>query len=780
MTPEQFARVESLFEEACALPASSRLAWLRGRCADDPIMLQKVMRMLERDADQCVSIDVSAIGAGLCAALADEAEARLLGEFGAQGRYQIRSLVGEGGFGSVYLAEQIEPVRRMVALKVIKLGMDTRRILARFETERQSLAKMSHPGIARLLDAGMTGSGRPYFVMELVEGEPISKYCDQQGLSLLDRLELFVRVCDAIRHAHQKGILHLDIKPSNVLVVNRDGVAQPVVIDFGIARALDEPIRSSATLIAEQGRFVGTPEYMSPEQADGTRDIDTRSDIYSLGVLLYRLLTGSTPVDRASRSRSSLGDTHRVIREPEPQRPSTRARAVDHRVASGLSDAAWSRALARDLDWIVLKAIDKDPARRYPTVDELAADVRRFLSDDPVLARPNSVTYRFGKFARRNRAPLAIGVGAVLLLIAGVIGTSIGMLRASQQAHVAKAEATLAKALNDFLNYDLLTAMESQNRGHDVTMREILDDAASRIEGRYQDEPRLEIAVRSALARSYRYLGLFDDAKPHADRAIELGRRTPGAPVAPLIDALLVRADINNADERPTDAKPLLEEALRRGIALEGESGWYPLLIMNSLAQTERRLNHIDHAEQLYLRIIATRVTMGDLMDNQKEILAARSNLATLYFIQKRNDEAEPLMRDVLKGAMSILGPDQPVTLKATYDLARLVRAQGRPEEAIDMLEPLAQTMRRVRGDRHLHTLFVLAELSRALLDKGEPARALRVRIQIAETQRELTGPQSPQYRDAASSVAEVYDRLGDAANADLWRAGGPAADAGS
>lgn len=770
MTPEQFARVESLFEGACALAASDRGAWLRARCADDAEVLGKVERMLARDADDAASLDVSAIGEGLCAALADEAQARLLGEFGAQGRYQIRSLVGEGGFGSVYLAEQIEPVRRLVALKVIKLGMDTRRILARFEAERQTLAKMNHPGIARLLDAGMTGTGRPYFVMELVEGEPISKHCERNAIGLRERLELFVRVCDAIRHAHQKGVLHLDIKPSNVLVVQRDGGAHPVVIDFGIARALDEPARTGGTVATGMANSVGTPEYMSPEQADESRDIDTRSDIYSLGVLLYRLLTGATPFDRASLSRSSIAQMHRLIREQEPQRPSIRARSRDPGSGPGAGDPAWSRALARDLDWIVLKAIERDPARRYPTVDELAADVRRFLNTEPVMARPQSATYRFSKFARRHRMPLAAGIGAVVLLVAGVMGTSIGMVRAGRQASVAKSEATLAMALNDFLNYDLLTAMESQNRGHDVTMREILDDAARRIEGRYTDEPRLEIAVRSALARSYRYLGLFDEAKPHADRAIELGRRTPDAPIAPLIDALLIRADINNADERPTDAKPLLEEALELGVALEGESGWYPLLIMNSLAQTERRLTHFDRAEGLYLRIISTRSAMGAEKDNQKELLAARSNLATLYFVQSRLGEAEPLMVEVLSGARSTLGPDHPVTLKATYDLARLFREQGRAAEAIAMLEPLAESMRRLRGESHPHTLFVLVELARALWDSGQLEGALEARIRIANAQREAAGDQSHQFLEAAAAVAEVYERMGDLEHAAQWR----------
>src|SRR5688500_6720872 len=328
---------------------------------------------------------------------------------GTIGRYKLLERIGEGGFGVVYMAEQLAPVRRKVALKVIKPGMDSRQVLARFDAERQALAIMDHPNIAKVFDGGMTDTGRPYFVMELVKGEPITSYCDANQLAPRQRLELFVQVCDAVQHAHQKGVIHRDIKPTNVLVMMYDTKPVVKVIDFGVAKALGQEL-TDRTLFTGFAQLLGTPLYMSPEQAGQSGlDVDTRSDIYSLGVLLYELLTGTTPFDKERFRRAAQEEIRRIIREEEPPRPSTRLSESKDRLPSisaqrHTEPAKLTKLVRGELDWIVMKALEKDRSRRYETANGLARDVQRYLNDETVQACPPSAGYRLGKFARRNKA----------------------------------------------------------------------------------------------------------------------------------------------------------------------------------------------------------------------------------------------------------------------------------------------------------------------------------------------------------------------------------------
>jgi serine/threonine protein kinase len=366
------------------------------------------------------------------------------------GPYKLIEQIGEGGFGLVFVAEQQKPVRRRVAIKVIKPGMDTREVITRFEAERQALALMDHPNIARVLDAGTTDSGRPYFVMELVHGIPITDYCDQARLTPRERLELFISVCRAVQHAHQKGIIHRDIKPSNVLVTLHDGRPVVKVIDFGVAKALHQPL-TDKTIYTRFAQIVGTPLYMSPEQAEMSGlDIDTRSDIYSLGVLLYELLTGTTPFDRKRLSQAAYDELVRIIRDEEPPRPSTRLTRSTETLSALAAQrktepARLSKMFRCDLDWITMKAMEKDRTRRYETASGLARDIERYLNDEPVEAGPPGARYRLQKFARKNRKALRIAVAFASFLVLNAVASTWQAIRATVAEHNANTQRDIAE-----------------------------------------------------------------------------------------------------------------------------------------------------------------------------------------------------------------------------------------------------------------------------------------------------------------------------------------------
>jgi len=444
-------REAALVALAIQQPVSARAVFLQAVCGDDQGLRQRLEALLAAHEQPET----------LTAARADNVEATVKLDFSdapdegvgtTLGRYKLLELIGEGGCGVVYVAEQTEPVRRRVALKVIKLGMDTRQVVARFEAERQALAMMDHPNIAKVLDAGTTEFGRPYFVMELVRGIRITEYCDQANLTTKERLDLFIKVCQAIQHAHQKGIIHRDIKPSNILVTLHDGVPVPKVIDFGIAKATEGRL-TDATVYTQLHQFIGTPAYMSPQQAEMSGlDIDTRSDIYSLGVLLYELLAGSTPFDAKELMALGIDAMRKTIREKEPVRPSTRLATLG---ADELTTTARRRSadtskllhqLKGDLDWIVMKCLEKDRSRRYDTANGLAADLRRHLSNEPVVARPPSATYRFQKAFRRNKIFFTAGTAVVMALILGLGLAAVGLRRATKERNSAVVARTAEEA----------------------------------------------------------------------------------------------------------------------------------------------------------------------------------------------------------------------------------------------------------------------------------------------------------------------------------------------
>ncbi|MFO0891677.1 MAG: serine/threonine-protein kinase [Isosphaeraceae bacterium] len=564
------------------------------------------------------------------------------------GPYKLLEPIGEGGMGVVYLAEQAEPVRRKVALKVIKPGMDSRQVVARFEAERQALAMMDHPNLAKVLDGGMTEQGRPYFVMELVRGLPITEYCDRELLSINERLELFVLVCRAVQHAHQKGIIHRELQPSNVLVTVIDSVPTPKVIDFGVAKATGQAL-TDRTLFTGFHQFVGTPLYVSPEQADpSSTDVDTRSDIYSLGVLLYELLVGTTPFDSETLKQAAFDEMRRIIREEDPPKPSTRLSTLGERrstvsVHRKADVRRLDRTIRGELDWIVMKALEKD-RRRYDTANDFAADVMRYLTDQPVEACPPSLGYRLRKFMRRNRGPLAAGLALASLLVAGAAGTSIGLVRALRAEARAKEEAAVATAVRDFFTDDLLGQSLSEKRARDrsVSVEELLRRAADHMAGKFARHSRVEAEIRLAIGDSYAALGDFRAAHSHLQRACGLGRSALGDEHPRTLEFQNHLLIIDEKTERMLDvAVTLTEESLETRRRVLGREHPDTIASMVDLGRMYVRLRQLDRAEPLLLESLdAGRRVVGP---DDSRVLSCMESLIQGYDLTGRPDRAEAL-----------------------------------------------------------------------------------------------------------------------------------------
>ncbi|HEX4349511.1 MAG TPA: serine/threonine-protein kinase, partial [Verrucomicrobiae bacterium] len=539
-TPQQ--REEAFFTAALKRPLSERAAFLDGACRDD-VALRRRLDALLAAHEQEDALPVTPLeSAGITPRIepVEEFVGRTIG------RYKLVEKIGEGGCGVVYVAEQTEPVRRRVALKLIKLGMDTEAVIARFEAERQALALMDHPNIAKVLDGGTTDTGRPYFVMELVHGMRITEHCDQHKLSTPERIKLFVQVCQAVQHAHQKGIIHRDIKPSNVFVTMHDGVAVTKVIDFGIAKAIGSESLTDKTIYTALDQFIGTPAYMSPEQATRSGlDIDTRTDIYSLGVLLYELLTGRTPFDTKTLLESGFEHMLRIIREQEPPRPSNRLSTLAAAEMTTVAQARRSEpprllhAIRGDLDWIAMKCLEKDRTRRYETASGLAADILRHLANEPIIARPPSTSYRFQKLIRRNKLAMA---SATIIFLAVSLGAAISTwqairatraerqqtkLRDQADANEKKArlEAHRSEETARFLKDMLSGVGPSTALGRDTTMlREILDKATTRVDTELKDEPEAQLDLRLTLARAYFDLEDYAKTEQMSRETVELAQ----------------------------------------------------------------------------------------------------------------------------------------------------------------------------------------------------------------------------------------------------------------
>jgi len=683
------------------------------------------------------------------------------------GRYFILDKLGEGGMGTVYAAEQREPVRREVALKLIKLGMDTREVVRRFEAERQALAVMDHPNIAKVLDAGATLAGRPFFVMELVHGTPIDRYCDQQEMTTRQRLELFVTVCQAVQHAHQKGVIHRDLKPTNILVSTVGGQPLPKVIDFGVAKATGQGM-TRATMFTETGQLVGTPEYMSPEQAEMSGlDVDTRTDVYALGVILYELLTGDLPFDSEKLRRSPFVEMQRIIRELDPPTPSTRLTSLGGARLGTIAErrrtepGTLSRQLRGDLDWIVMKALEKDRSRRYETANALALDVRRHLDDEPVLARPPSRAYRMRKFVRRNRLAVAAAAALSLALVAGVVGTTIGLLRAQREA--AKAHAAVKFIRETFASVD-----PEEGQGRQVTVREVLDQAAADVGEAYAEQPEIEALIRSTIGGMYQKLGFYAEAEPQLERALALQERLAGDRDLDTMKTLSQLGQVYLRQRRHAEAERIFERLLAASRRTHGKRHDETLTAMHNLAAVYLRQQRYAEAEPLLEELLAARREL--LGEEDRRTTATMNNLAHLYKDTARYAEAETLFRRALDVRRRTLGDAHPRTLISAFNLGELYRETDRVEEAEPLIREALAGFREKFGDGHPYTLEALNGLAalekrRGRLDEAEGLASESYRLHVARL-----GADDPATREVALALADICAAAGRPADADAWR----------
>ena len=693
------------------------------------------------------------------------------------GHYILKRALGEGGFGTVYLAEQLEPVKRQVALKVIKLGMDTKEVIARFEAEKQALALMDHPNIAKVFDAGATTSGRPYFVMELVDGIPVTEYCDQHRLRTRQRLELFSEICTAVQHAHQKGVIHRDIKPSNVLVSNVDGHATPKVIDFGIAKATSARL-TEKTFFTHEAQIIGTPAYMSPEQAGASDlDVDTRSDIYSLGVLLYEMLSGATPFDSVELRSAGYAEIQRIIREVEPPLPSSRASSLGPRLDETaqhqhLRGPQLIKGLKGELDWIVMKCLEKDRARRYETANGLSRDVTRYLANEPVVASPPSRTYRLKKLMIRNRAVFAAGTAMVVLLAAGVVGTGIGLVRAKQAERQAVSEAAKSEQVARFLTDMLAGVGPSAARGRDTEMlEEILQETDRKIGEELADQPEVDGEIRSHLGQTYYDLGSLEQAKEQYEMARDLLISAHGeenADVARQYSNLgLVHEALQEFEASETAHLKALD--LRRKIF----AGPHEDLAMNlvNLANLYVNTERYEEAEPLLLEGLEQ---LRQIHGNENENVAiALNSLGNLMQHLRRYNEAGPYYEEALKIHTAVLGDDHPYVITDMFNLGWLALNTEDLEGASDRFAEVAALSRRVYTKPHPNLITALNAQAKSdqKLERFESAEALHLEsIALAE---EVYGADHPSTADLVLALGECLSQMGrlDEADAQSVRA---------
>ncbi|HEV8237740.1 MAG TPA: serine/threonine-protein kinase [Thermoanaerobaculia bacterium] len=663
------------------------------------------------------------------------------------GPYRIIREIEFGGMGEVYEAEQDLPLQRRVALKLVRQGLDSARIVARFDGERQALALMNHPTISHVFDAGTNVDGRPYFAMELIDGEPITDYCDAHRADLRQRLMLFIKVCEGVQHAHQKGIVHQDLKPANVLVALRDGKPVPKIIDFGIASALDSWGR------APSGTGIGTPGYMSPEQWQG-EPVDTRTDLYSLGVLLHVLLVGELP--RGERGSAPLAPSVAILKLPE-------GAAAARAKARSTCMRALERRLRGDLDWIVAKATQSDRANRYASVSELAIDVSRHLQDEPVLAGPSTTAYRLNKFLRRHRPGMAAAAMVALALVGGVVGAGLGLMRARraedlarEEARRASREARTANRVRNFMVGLFETSEPDKARGNTITAREILDAGSRRINAELQDEPGMRATLMSTMGVVYKQLGLYDSAEPLLAKALAIREAKLGRDDAQSAGIVNEMAELQRLRGRYPEAEALHLKALAIRSRLLGRTHPDVADSLNELGLLRLNQGRYRQAEADLKE--AARIWRGASDDM---VVHALSNLAVLYRDEGKLDQAAVLFEEMIAWQEKTLGPEHSDVIANVNNVADLYRMVGRYAKAEALFQRALAVNIKVMGPEHPRVATTLSNLAMVYRLEGKYRQAEDFARRGLALDAKLQGEHSPDFATSLNNLAMILREEG-------------------
>jgi eukaryotic-like serine/threonine-protein kinase len=743
MDAERWAEIEQLYHAALAMGTQERSAYLESACAHDPAVREEVESLLacadaplkgpaHRSEFVRLLEQRGAAGAALPAAL---------------GRYRIIRVLGEGGMGVVYEAEQDQP-RRTVALKVIKTGLATGPLLRRFELESQVLGRLQHPGIAQIYEAGTADNGfgpQPFFAMEFIRGETLLRYAGARGTR--ENLELMARICEAVHHAHQRGIIHRDLKPGNILV---DESGQPKILDFGVARAIDSD--AQVTLHTDVGQIVGTLAYMSPEQVLGDPlALDTRSDVYALGVLFYELLAGRLPYTVSP----VLPEAVRTIREED-----------------GAPLSSIDRRYRGDIETIAAKALAKDRTNRYASAAGVAEDIRRYLNDEPIVARPPSAMYHLRKFTRRHK-PLMAGAAAVLaVLIAGIIVSTAEVARARRAEQVALRESATAQAVNDFLRNDVLAQASAHVQARpntkpdpDLKVRAALDRAAVGITGKFASQPLVEASIRQTIGNSYRDLGLFTEAQAQIERALELRRRVLGERNRDTLNNMQELAQLYWYGGKLPQAEELFVSTVETERRVLGSEHRDTLDALDMLGQLYGQEGKYTQSEDLLMKALAgRRRTLGD---GDSATVSTMSNLATTYWVEGKYADAEPLWTTALEMNRRLLGDEHPDTLTVMNNVATLYQSQGRFAESEPLYKSVLGGQRRILGEEHRDTLNTMNNLAVSYGFQGKYALGEPLFAELVERQRHALGAEHPDTLNSMTNLAMLYGYEGKYARAE-------------
>jgi len=752
---EDLQREQVIFEAAARLSADQREVFLGQACGADDDLRNRVEALLEALAPAGApggDTTVTAPQGGHGFALAPEEKA------GDEiGPYKLKRKLGEGGMGAVWLAEQDQPVRRQVALKVVRADLDSVQVLTRFGAERQALALMDHPNIAKILEAGATSSRRPYFAMEFVDGVPITAYCDQHQLSIRERLELFVPVCEAVQHAHQKGIVHRDLKPGNVMVGRYDDKPVSKVIDFGVAKATGGQLTDRMrTQFTQAGAIVGTLEYMSPEQAElNQADIDTRSDVYSLGVMLYELLTGSTPLTRDSLRQRAFDEILRRIREEDPPKPSTRLSQSKERRAiisaqRKLAPAQLTKVLKGDLDWVVMKALEKDRSRRYETANGLARDLLRHLRDEPVAARPRTNIYRLRKMVRRHRIAFAALMLITFTLLSGLaISTRLFLREKKARVRATTATTFLAEMLN---NLDPSVAQGDVAS----SLRQVLDQTAARIGKDLSSDPEMQADLRDVVGHVYYALGLYDQAETVQRAAIVARESASGSESPDMAAELNLLATTLYSKDELEEAEKLQRRALAMRRQIFGFEHTNVAESLDNLSMLLLNKGSLDEAETLQRQALAMSRRLSG--DESPQVANSLNNLAAILVGRQKFAEAEKLQREELARSTRRLGTNSPDIAISLNNLALLLSDEGKLADSEEVTRQALIWRQRVLPKDHRDIAQSFDVLGRVLFDEHKDAEAEQNLREALERRRTLD-TNSIDLAFSLEHVAQVLER---------------------